>query len=146
MRHRVKTKRLSRDTEHRKAMLKNLASSLVINKKIVTTTAKAKFLRPYIEKLITRAKSGENYSNVRYMKQKLIGYDTVKAILSEIGPKFSDRKGGYTRIVKLGNRGGDNAPLARVEILSEKPIKADKTTKSLPKPKKVKKEIEASNE
>lgn len=132
MRHRVKTKTLSRDTDHRRALLKNLASSLVLNKKIVTTTAKAKFVKPYIEKLITKAKGGANYNNVRYMRTKLIGEDTIKEILTEIGPKFASRNGGYTRIVKLANRGGDNAPMARIELLADKAkkaVKSETTTK-----------------
>ncbi|MFC1621982.1 50S ribosomal protein L17 [Patescibacteria group bacterium] len=128
MRHRVATKTLHRDKDHRNSLVKNLCSSLVMNEKIKTTEAKAKFIRPKIEKLITRAKKGGDFNNVKYMKRKLIGEDTVRKILTDLGPRFKDVAGGYTRIVKIGNRDGDNAPMARIEF-TKKPVVKKKEEK-----------------
>ncbi len=125
MRHRVAKKTLQRDKSHRVALLKNLSTSLIINEKVITTVSKAKYLRPHIEKLITKAKKGNGFNNVKYMKSKLFKEDAVRKILSDLGPRFSKRPGGYTRIIKIKNREGDNAPMARIEFV-EKPRKKEK--------------------
>ncbi len=125
MRHRVKTTSLHRDIDHRKALIKNLSSSIVEHEKVVTTLAKAKFIRPHIEKLITRAKKGADFNNVKYMKNKLTTDENVRKILTDLGPRFSGKPGGYTRIIKIGNRDGDKAEMARIE-LTEKPVKKEK--------------------
>lgn len=116
MRHRVVGKKLNRDAGHRKALVRNLADSLIIHKKIETTVAKAKFLRPYIERLITRAKKSNDFNTVKYMRTKLISEDAIRTLLTEVAPKFSNRNGGYTRIKRTGNRVGDQAETAKIEF------------------------------
>ena len=137
MRHRVKTKTLHRDREHRLSLLRNLSDSLVLHENIVTTVTKAKYLRPYVEKLVTRAKVGNTFNNVKYMKAKLTTDDAVRKLLTDLGPRFASRAGGYTRIVKLGNRSGDNAQMARIEFVEKAKVEKakKKTTKAAPKTK-----------
>jgi len=120
MRHRVATKTLNRDAAHRKSLLRNLSTSLVLHEKVVTTTTKAKYLRPYIEKLITKAKKGNDFNTVKYLKARLTQNDAVRKIISDIGPRFISTPGGYTRIVKMGERKGDNASMARIEFTKGK--------------------------
>jgi len=115
VRHKVFGKRLSRDTNARKALLKNLASSLIINGKITTTLAKARFARGYIEKLVTVAKS-RKLSSHRKMASGLTN-EALKKLVGEIGPGFAARPGGYIRIIKLEQRSGDAAQMARLEFL-----------------------------
>ena len=134
MRHRVKTKIIGRDKEHRKSMLKNLSTQLVTHEGITTTVTKAKYLRPHIEKLITKAKNGGHFNNVKYMKKMLSTDDAVRKILSDLGPRNKTRAGGYTRIIKVGNRSGDYAPMARIEFVEKPTIKKP--------PKKAKKKAE----
>lgn len=117
MRHRVKGRKLGRDAEHRKSLLKNLSEALVTHGKIETTLAKAKYLRPYVERLITRAKKGDNYETIRYLKRKINSKKAIKHLVSTIAPAHKDRPGGYTRIIKLPERSGDNAPMARIELV-----------------------------
>lgn len=126
--HRVKSTTLHRTAAHRKSLLRNLSDSIVMHEKIVTTLAKAKYVKPYIERLITHAKAGNTFNNIKYMKTKLLSDDAVRKILLELGPRFLERKGGYTRIIKLKNRVGDNSPSARIE-LCEKPKKVEKIAK-----------------
>ncbi len=118
MRHRKRGKQLSRTASHRKAMLRNMATSLFKHERIVTTQTKAKELRPYAEKLITWARRGDLHARrrvERYVKdRKVAGH-----LFGEIGPRFASRPGGYTRIIKLGHRSGDGAEMARIELLSE---------------------------
>lgn len=128
MRHRVKTKTLHRDRDHRRALIKNLSTDLVLNEEIVTTLAKAKYIRPHFEKLVTKAKKNSDFNSVKYFKTRLTTKDAVRKMLEDIGPRFKDRNGGYTRIIKLGNRDGDNAPMARIELV-EKPKAKKKSTK-----------------
>src|SRR4030066_1527141 len=130
MRHRVVTKTLNRDTEHRKALLKNLSTSLVLHEKIVTTIAKAKYLRPHFEKLITKARKGPNFNNVKYLKTMLTTDDAVKKILNDVAPRFLQVNGGYTRIIKMSERIGDNAPLARIELTLVKKKEKKEETKA----------------
>src|SRR3989344_6182605 len=104
MRHRVEGNQLGRDPEHLKSLLRNMSDSLVLNQKIVTTLAKAKSLRPYIEKILTRAKKSNDFNTVKYVKNRLTTKEGVKKLISEVAPKYKDRKGGYTRITKLPGR------------------------------------------
>jgi large subunit ribosomal protein L17 len=116
MRHRKAGRRLGRTTSHRKATMKNLAISLFTNKAIETTLPKSKELRTFAEPLITMAKI-DNVANRRRDFAALRHDDAVRTLFTEIGPAFADRPGGYTRILQLGNRKGDAAPLARIELV-----------------------------
>ncbi len=116
MRHRVKGRQLSRTASHRKALLKNLAASLIVHDRIVTTEAKAKELRPFVERLITLARRGGLHAQ-RQVERKIKDRKVSHRLFHEIGPRFSERPGGYTRIIKLGNRKGDGARIARIELL-----------------------------
>jgi large subunit ribosomal protein L17 len=118
MRHRAKGRQLSRTAEHRQALLRNLASSLFRHGRIVTTTAKAKELRPYAERLITLARRGDLHAR-RLAERKIQDRAVLQRLFGEIGPRFASRPGGYTRILKLGSRPGDGAETARIELLSE---------------------------
>jgi large subunit ribosomal protein L17 len=109
-------RRLGGDAAHQKAMLGNLVASLVAAESLVTTEAKAKALRPVMEKCITAAVKGGVHRQrqvVAFIRDK----DMAKKLFEEIGPRYSDRPGGYTRILKLGPRPGDNAPMARIEFV-----------------------------
>jgi large subunit ribosomal protein L17 len=118
MRHRAKGRQLSRTSEHKKAMLRNMAASLFAHEKIVTTTAKAKELRPYAERLITLARRGDLHAR-RLVERRIQDRAVLKRLFAEIGPRFAARPGGYTRILKLRSRVGDGAEVARIELLSE---------------------------
>lgn len=118
MRHQAKGRQLSRTAEHRKALLRNMATSLFLHGGIRTTQAKAKELRPYAERLITLARRGDLHAR-RLVARKLRGRDALAKLFSEIGPRFAARPGGYTRILKLGHRPGDGAEVARIELLPE---------------------------
>lgn len=116
MRHGKKVNHLGRTAPHRKALMANMASSLIKNKRITTTVAKAKALRTFVEPLITRSKdaSTHNYRTVfSYLKDK----EAVKELFTVVGDKVSQRAGGYTRILKIGNRMGDNAEMAFIELV-----------------------------
>jgi large subunit ribosomal protein L17 len=116
MRHGKKFNHLSRKSAHRKAMLSNMACSLIEHKRIKTTLAKAKALRVYIEPLITKSKNDTTHSRriaFSYLKQK----EAITELFSDIAIKVSDRQGGYTRILKLSNRLGDNAQMALIELV-----------------------------
>jgi len=116
MRHGKKNNHLSRTDSHRKAMLSNMASSLILHKRITTTMAKAKALRIYVEPLITKSKSDTTHSRrtvFSYLKDK----ETVTILFREVAEKVATRPGGYTRILKLGNRLGDNASMALIELV-----------------------------
>ena len=118
MRHRAKGRQLSRTSTHKRAMLNNMATSLFEHGGIVTTTAKAKELRPFAEKLITLARRGDLHAR-RLVEQKIKDREVVGRLFKEIGPRFAGRPGGYTRILKLGHRVGDGAETARIELLAE---------------------------
>lgn len=116
MRHGDKVNNLGRTSSHRKAMLANLASSLILHKRISTTVAKAKALRGYVEPLLTKSKEDTMHSRrtvFAYLKRK----DAVSALFKEVSPKISDRQGGYTRILKTGIRLGDNADMCIIELV-----------------------------
>jgi large subunit ribosomal protein L17 len=108
--------RFGGDAAHQKAMMGNLVASLVAAEAIVTTEAKAKALRPVAEKVITKAKKGGVHNHrlvVAFIRDK----EMAHKLFAVIGPRFADRPGGYTRILKLGPRAGDNAPMARIELV-----------------------------
>lgn len=116
MRHNKKFNHLGRKSQHRKAMLANMASSLLENKRITTTVAKAKALRMYVEPLITKAKNDTTHSR-RVVFSYLQNKDAVSVLFREIVEKIVDRPGGYTRILKTGNRLGDNAEMCIIELV-----------------------------
>ena len=112
-----KGRRFGGDAAHQKAMFGNLVASLIAAEGIVTTEAKAKHLRPIAEKMVTKAKKG-GVHNHRQVVSSLAGDKEAAAkLMEEIGPRYADRNGGYTRILKLGPRQGDNAPMARIELV-----------------------------
>lgn len=125
MRHRVVKKKLNRDMDHRKSLALNLSSQIIENGKINTTLAKAKYVKPKIEKLITKAikahKSDDKifkFNTVKALRKSLRSEEVIKKLMEEIAPKFSERAGGYTKIIKTGNRDGDNSLTARIELVS----------------------------
>lgn len=106
-------RKLKRDKNERKALFKSLMSSLVLREKIETTEAKAKAIRAEVDKLVTKAKQGGNSANL--VLEKSLSRPAFEKIIKEIGPRFSKRQGGYTRLIKLGRRFGDDAPVAILE-------------------------------
>ena len=112
----MKTFKLGRKKSHREALLRNLAADLVMHGRIKTTLAKAKALRPVIEPLVTKARRGRA-SDIRELTRFFYANEPVKEMLSGIGPRFKDRPGGYTRILKLGRRPGDSAETAMIEFV-----------------------------
>lgn len=116
MRHGNTVNKLSRTASHRAALLSNMASSLILHKRIKTTVAKAKALRRYVEPLITKAKA-DNTNNRRVVFSYLQNKDSVKELFGTVADKIATRPGGYTRILKLGNRLGDNAEMAMIELV-----------------------------
>ncbi len=141
MRHRVSGRRLGRDTAHRKALRKNMIAELLIHEQILTTEAKARMLRPATEKIITLAKRGlakgetdpasaiharrlaaARISRFRVAEDETGSaeeVDVVKKLFEDIAPRFADRPGGYTRVVKIGKRSGDNADMAMIMLVDE---------------------------
>jgi large subunit ribosomal protein L17 len=139
MRHRVHGRRLSRDSAHRKALLRNLISELICHEQVMTTEAKARMLRPAAEKVITKAKRGlengkENPSAEVHARRLIANrvtrfrriedeegdyedIDVVQKLFSDIAPRYAERNGGYTRMVKLGKRPGDNADMAMLMLV-----------------------------
>ena len=116
MRHRKKGRNLSRSPSHRKAVLRNLATSLFQHERITTTTAKAKELRPYAERLITLARRGDLHAR-RLAGRRIGDRDVLGKLFDDIGPRYTERPGGYTRILKLGTRKGDAAEMALIELV-----------------------------
>ena len=130
MRHNKKFNHLGRTASHRASMLSNMASSLILHKRITTTLAKAKALKKYVEPLITRSKKDDTNSRrvvFRYLQNKY----AVKELFGEVAAKVADRPGGYTRVIKLGTRQGDAAPIAFIELVDfdENMAKAPKAEK-----------------
>jgi large subunit ribosomal protein L17 len=139
MRHKVHGRRLSRDSAHRKALLRNLISELICHEQVMTTEAKARMLRPAAEKVITKAKrgmeNGKTYPPAEVHARRLLAnrvtrfrtiqdedgdfqdVDVVQKLFSEIAPGYAERNGGYTRMVKLGKRPGDNAEMAMLMLV-----------------------------
>ena len=135
MRHNKKFNHLSRTASHRKAMLANMAVSLIMHKRITTTLAKAKALKKYVEPLLTRSKDDSTNSRrvvFRYLQNK----EALKELFGEVAAKIGDRPGGYTRVIKLGTRRGDAAPIAFIELvdfdenMAKTPKAAKKTRRS----------------
>ena len=120
----TKGRHLGGSSAHQKAMLANLATSLFEHGRIKTTEPKARALRPYAEKLITHAKKGTLH-NRREVLKKIRDKDVVHTLFAEIGPFFADRNGGYTRIIKVEARKGDNAPMAVIELVREKTVTSE---------------------
>ena len=116
MRHGKKHNHLGRKTAHRKAMLANMACSLIEHKRINTTVAKAKALKQFVEPLVTKSKEDTTH-NRRIVFSRLRQKDAVTALFRDVAVKVGDRPGGYTRIIKLGNRLGDNADMALIELV-----------------------------
>ncbi len=120
MRHKKSGRKLNMDSSKRKLMFRNLAVSLFENEMIKTTLARAKELRRFVEPLITLSKS-DSVARRRQAFSTLRNKDSVKKLFDTIGPKYTDRPGGYTRILKCGPRPGDNAPMAYVELVGREP-------------------------
>ena len=116
MRHAVKGRKLGRTTSHREALFRNQLQSLVEKERIVTTLPKAKELRPIVEKLVTLGKKG-GLSMRRQAISEMRDKDQVKKLFDTLAPRYKDRQGGYTRIIKAGFRYGDNAPMAVIEFV-----------------------------
>ena len=112
----TKGRRFGGSAAHQKAMFGNLVASLIAAEAIVTTEAKAKALRPIAEKMITKAKAG-GVHNQRQVVAFIRDKDMAHKLFAEIGPRYADRPGGYLRILKLGTRSGDNAPMVRIEFV-----------------------------
>jgi large subunit ribosomal protein L17 len=123
MRHRNKGRALSRTSSHRKATLRNLATSLFRHERIETTTAKAKELRPYAERLITLARRGDLHSR-RLAARSVSDRAVLGKLFDDIAPRFTARPGGYTRILKLGTRRGDAAEMALIELVERREVEA----------------------
>jgi large subunit ribosomal protein L17 len=127
MRHRKSGRKLGRNSSHRKAMFRNMVTSLIQEEQIQTTVAKAKEVRPQIEKLITLAKknldgqvdTADRVAAIRQAGKVVRGREALQKLFSEIGERFVGRPGGYTRIIRVGTRLGDNAEMAIIELLSE---------------------------
>ena len=138
MRHQKKTVRLGRKAEHRKALLANQVCNLIEHQRIKTTLAKAKAVRPLAEKMITLGKNGSIHAR-RTAFSTLRHKDAVKKLFDEIAPRSTERNGGYTRIVRLGQRKSDSASMAFIEwvdaavVVEEKPAEEKKATKKEPK-------------
>jgi len=116
MRHRKKGKILDRKAGPRKALLRSLAVSLILYEKIKTTRAKAKTMKPIVEKLITRGRAN-TLATRRYLLSYLYKEAAVRKVLEELGPRYKDRKGGYTRILNIGRRQGDSAEIVQIEFV-----------------------------
>ncbi len=140
MKKNVYGRKLGRDKNERKALFKSLMSSLVLKERIETTEAKAKAIKPEIEKLVTKAKAGGN--SAKLVLEKSLSRDAFNKIVKEIGPRFSKRAGGYTRIIRLGKRFGDDAPLVilewveKAEIVMVSEVKTKKEAEKKPVEKK----------
>ena len=126
MRHRRAGRKLSRDASHRKALYANLAGSLIEHGRIKTTEAKAKAVKPFAEQMITLGKRGDLHAR-RLALAELRSQDVVHVLFAEVAPRFADRPGGYTRIVKLGPRQGDAADMVFLELVDYEPAVARST-------------------
>jgi large subunit ribosomal protein L17 len=116
MRHRVAGRKLQRTSSHRAALFRNMAAALIKHEQIMTTTAKAKELRPYVEKLITLAKKG-GLSNRRLAHSRLLDETQLRKLFDVLAPRYEGRPGGYARVVKAGLRASDASPMAIIELV-----------------------------
>jgi large subunit ribosomal protein L17 len=141
MRHRNEGRKLSRNTSHRRALLRNLVTALLEHGRLMTTLPKAKEIRPLAERMITLGKRDSLHAR-RQVQSYLLKDETTKKVFDTLAPKFADRKGGYSRIIKLGNRKGDGADVAIIELLGSEleTKKAERAAKAEEKAKKSKKE------
>lgn len=132
MRHQKKGRKLNRTPSHRKALMRNLASSLILHKRIQTTDAKAKELRGVVEPLITFAKQGTVHARrmVRKTLPGVYGQQITEILFKELGPLYIDRPGGYTRITKLGHRENDRAPVSLIELVGLEAAQAEAPTET----------------
>lgn len=117
MRHKVKKVKLGSDKDHTTAIMRNLAMSVIIHDKIKTTSAKAKAVQPFVERLINIGKKREKREAIREIEKLLQHDDSSRKILEVLVEKYKDRTSGYTRITKLGYRNGDNAPVVQLELI-----------------------------
>ena len=130
MEHRKGFRKLNRTHAHRKALYRNMATSLLKKERIKTTLVKAKELRRVVEKMITRARV-KSIHNIRIIHKLILDKDILKKLFDEVAPRYKDRNGGYTRIIRLGKRAGDNADLAYIELVEESvPNKKKKSVKN----------------
>ena len=120
MRHGVAHRKLNRTASHRRAMFANMAASLIEHEQIVTTLPKAKELKPVMDKLITLAKRGDLHAR-RQAVSKIRNVEQVSKLFDTLGPRYADRSGGYTRVLKAGFRHGDSAPMAVIELVDRDP-------------------------
>ncbi|GJL97813.1 MAG: 50S ribosomal protein L17 [Hyphobacterium sp.] len=120
MRHGIAHRKLGRTTSHRKAMFANMSASLIEHEQIVTTLPKAKEMKPFMDKLITLAKRGDLHAR-RQAISKVRDVAQVGKLFETLGPRYSERSGGYTRVLKAGFRHGDNAPMAVIELVDRDP-------------------------
>lgn len=120
MRHGIAHRKLGRTTSHRKAMFANMAASLIEHEQIVTTLPKAKEMKPFMDKLITLAKRGDLHAR-RQAISKVRNVEQVGKLFETLGPRYAERNGGYTRVLKAGFRHGDNAPMAVIELVDRDP-------------------------
>jgi large subunit ribosomal protein L17 len=127
VRHRRVGKKLGRDSAHRKALYSNLAAALIEHGRIKTTAAKAKAVKPFAEQMITLGKRGDLHAR-RLALAELRSQDVVHQLFSEVAPRFADRPGGYTRIVRLGPRNGDSAEMVYLELVDYEPAGAAPAT------------------
>ena len=121
MRHRKAGRELSRSASHRKAMFNNMVTSLIHNERVQTTDAKARELRRFAEKIITLGKRGDLHAR-RLAARTIRDKDALHKLFTELGPRYESRPGGYTRLIKLGFRKGDDAPVTMVELVDSAPI------------------------
>ena len=112
----AKGPRLGKSPSHQRKILSNLAASLIVEERLTTTTAKAKMLRPYVEKIVTKARRGDLHAR-RNVLAKIQNTEVVTKLFDEIGPRYQDRDGGYTRIIKVGPRRGDGTEMALIEFV-----------------------------
>ena len=117
MRHKVKKVKLGSDKDHTTALMRNLAMSVIIYEKVKTTSAKAKAVQPFVERLISIAKKNEKREAIRQINKLLNHENGSKKLLEVIAEKYKDRDSGFTRITKLGYRNGDNAPVVQIELV-----------------------------
>ncbi|MFP4012946.1 MAG: 50S ribosomal protein L17 [Chitinispirillaceae bacterium] len=117
MRHLVSGRKLNRTASHRKAMLSNLAVSILENERVTTTLAKAKEVRSVVERLITYGKKGNDLHAIRLAARRINNKTVLKKLFEDIAPSYQDREGGYTRIIKVGDRKGDNAAMSIIELV-----------------------------
>ena len=144
MRHRLKGRKLNRTSSHRKAMLANMAVSLVMNEQIKTTLPKAKEIRPYVEKLVTIARSADLASR-RQLLSCIKDHEAVEKLIAVLGKRYAGRPGGYTRIIKAGFRFGDVAPVAYVEFVDRDVTEKGKLTRIAQAAKKAAEEASLAN-